>query len=161
MECAVCKGKVADFRLVVGEGNKTPEPTKRGNSMNERKSFSWEDPEGRSFMDPLFSSPESGTNVEFSQDGLESAFEFGLGLEDVRASTPKVREERGKGEVKEGNVERETTKMPKDRGRGKKGEDNFVLRIDNVPWVRVDPLDCGFVYLTTYRSQSGHHPSSN
>ena len=146
MECAVCKGKVADFRLVAGEGNKTPEPTKEGDSMNERKSLSWEDQEGRSFMDPLFSSPKSGTNVEFGQEGLESAFEFGLGLEDIRASTPKVRDERGEDEMKQGNVDRETIQIPKDRGRGKKkGEENIVLRIDNVPWVRVDRLGRCFI----------------
>ncbi|KAG5653732.1 hypothetical protein H0H81_010989 [Sphagnurus paluster] len=138
MECAVCRGKVDDFRLVVGDGQTkfdavtTGQGSDHGSSSGkggrekERKPMlGWGceiSGAGRSFMEPLFSSPSSGGVVDGgpSLHGLESAFEFGLGLEGVRASTPK----RGDSE-----------KRLRERGRGKgKGEENVVLRIDNVPW---------------------------
>jgi len=149
MECAVCRGKVADFKLVVGDSQNTDSPKAEedvdGQSKTEKKvgrarNMKTPDDEiGRSFMDPLFSSPGSAVTGDgaASVNGLQSAFEFGLGL--VRASTPK-REERTEmvtNQLNKNPVDAQTDKRLRERGRGKgKGEENVVLRIDNVPWVR-------------------------
>jgi hypothetical protein len=128
MECAVCRGKVEDFKLVVS-----------GNTDKEAKNEDHSDImtlSGKSFMEPLFSSPESAT----CGDGLESAFEFGLGLDEVRASTPKLRDEPNEqttSQKSEQEICQENEKKARERGRGRgKAEEHVVLRIDNVPWVR-------------------------
>lgn len=136
MECAVCKGKVEDFRLVPGDENEDKDAKVNVKDKLE-KNRGWEtqdiDQDGRSFMDSLLSSPSSGIGM----DGLDSAFEFGLGLAGVRASTPKIREDQKSDAPKprdEKIVRGNNTRRLK---RGKeKGEENVVLRIDNVPWVR-------------------------
>ncbi|GLB39240.1 putative ring finger [Lyophyllum shimeji] len=141
MECAVCRYKVADFKLVTGEAHTAPafkaESDDDGKTKHQQKSARPCDvttPDGqvgKSFMEPLFSSPGSGItgDGQASINGLESAFEFGLGLDSVRASTPK-REEWDRNAI-----EGENDKKLRERGRGKeKGEENVVLRIDNVPW---------------------------
>ncbi|KAG6853362.1 hypothetical protein C0991_004981 [Blastosporella zonata] len=136
MECAVCRGKVADFRLVSGPiSREAPAPVPssapapghghgHGPSANGRRGLVSKTTDlegGRSFMDPLFSSPESG-----GLHTLESAFEFGMELENARVSTPK-REERTDVDT--------THSQAKERGRGQdKTNENVVLRIDNVPW---------------------------
>lgn len=56
---------------------------------------------------------------------LDSAFEFGLGLGDLRASTPKLEQDSSFLSVRQS-----------EKRNLRKGEDNVVLRIDNVPWVR-------------------------
>ncbi|KAG6873625.1 hypothetical protein C0995_013556 [Termitomyces sp. Mi166 len=124
MECAVCRAKVVDFKLISGGGPKVDAST----SANERKTPDGDT--GRSFMDPLFSSPESHGRVH----GLESAFEFGMGIDNTRASTPK-REERPISSRGKTDFDGYHGKTARERG-GRKGKDdeNVVLRIDNVPW---------------------------
>jgi hypothetical protein len=135
MECAVCRGKVEDFKLVVSDGSKNDnaQSLRSDNGGNKSDNLTLS---GQSFMEPLFSSPESGT----SRDGLESAFEFGLGLDEVRASTPKLRDEPNQQATfrrSEDQILQDTEKKIRERGRGRgKTEENVVLRIDNVPWVR-------------------------
>jgi hypothetical protein len=89
---------------------------------------------GMSFMDPFFSSSSGSSNAlehDASNDcgDLETAFEFGRDL-DLRASTPKM-EQQSQEHFSEG--------MSATYSNGKRGmrngEDNVVLRIDNVPWV--------------------------
>ena len=96
---------------------------------------------GKSFMDPLRpSSPGSSTAYDQENSGgsgdLDSAFEFGLDFGELRASTPRMEQQMQDAcaSVKAG--QRETVK----------GENYVVLRIDNVPWVR---LNVGF--LSIYR----------
>ncbi|KAF8067678.1 hypothetical protein FPV67DRAFT_1149641 [Lyophyllum atratum] len=149
MECAVCRGKVADFRLVAGDsqnaGAPKPEKDKDNKSKGEKNwDRGWQsqapnEEMGESFMDPLFSSPGSGVPGDGAtgNNGLESAFEFGLGLEGIRASTPKreERKEMRSHQTDNNAVQGERDKKLRERGRGKgKGEENIVLRIDNVPW---------------------------
>ena len=76
MECAVCKKPVADFKLVTPPRNDS-KPRKEENHTK-----------GKSFFDPLFSSPGS---VASGYTGLESAFEMGLSLEATTSSPPRVR----------------------------------------------------------------------
>ncbi|RDB30252.1 hypothetical protein Hypma_007304 [Hypsizygus marmoreus] len=145
MECAVCRGKVADFKLILGDNaNEDCKGLEEGNAQDgwlngeKRTTRGWEINDkhtGKSFMDPLFSSPGSGLSVDGGVEALDSAFEFGLGLSGVRASTPKLREERIDSQGKQGEKELEGNRKIRERGRGKeKGEENVVLRIDNVPW---------------------------
>ncbi|KAG6907747.1 hypothetical protein DXG01_007547 [Tephrocybe rancida] len=145
MECAVCRGKVADFKLVSGSTTRVdapvpapapapvpvPVPTPASaNGQHELGGKRPEDDTGRSFMDPLFSSPESGGAGRVH--ALESAFEFGLGLEHARASTPKREEHTDAPQTLENTGD---NKQARERGRRKgKSDDNVVLRIDNVPW---------------------------
>lgn len=150
MECAVCRGKVQDFKLVPGDGRKkdneqlsdTNKKEKRENKSND---MSWS---GESFMEPLFSSLETGSCA----DGLDSAFEFGLGLNDVRASTPKLRDEPAKQAPDEPFLQSSERKVLKRDSR--KPEDNVVLRIDNVPWVR-SHLFPSLVFLCSLCSFTG------
>ncbi|KAF5380147.1 hypothetical protein D9615_006103 [Tricholomella constricta] len=148
MECAVCRCKVADFKLVVGDGQKPntgktekeddakSQPKKKGRREWEK---SFDEGTGKSFMDPLFSSPEScvigGAGACLNE--LENAFKFGLGLEDVRASTPKREHRRDTNSRHHDHsvIDPDHDRKLRERGRGKgKGEENVVLRIDNVPW---------------------------
>lgn len=130
MECAVCRKKVADFRLVGSAPNPPAEKAEKASvpAVESKEDNGWE---GKgSFMDPLFSSPGSGV------DALESAFEFGLGLEGARASTPKLRADEGPRGDTSGGGENDKERKIRERGRGRgKAEENVVLRIDNVPWV--------------------------
>ena len=130
MECAVCRGKVEDFKLVISDGSKN-DNTQSPDSDKGEKNENSDNPSlsGKSFMESLFSSPESGT----CRDGLESAFEFGLELDEVRASTPKLRDEPN---VQAAILQTNEKMLDRVRGRGK-NEENVVLRIDNVPWVRL------------------------
>ncbi|KAG6899617.1 hypothetical protein C0993_008697 [Termitomyces sp. T159_Od127] len=125
MECAVCRAKVADFKLVSGDSAKIAATT----SADERKTPDGD--AGRSFMDPLFSSPESHNG---RVHGLESAFEFGMGIDNARASTPK-REEHPNGFREKTDSDGQNGTVACERG-GRKGknDENVVLRIDNVPW---------------------------
>ncbi|TRM60319.1 hypothetical protein BD626DRAFT_549656 [Schizophyllum amplum] len=77
MECAVCKKPVADFKLVT---------IPRADSGRQKKEDTHA--KGKSFFDPLFSSPGS---VASGYTGLESAFEMGLSLEATTSSPPRVR----------------------------------------------------------------------
>ncbi|KAG6895436.1 hypothetical protein C0992_001222 [Termitomyces sp. T32_za158] len=125
MECAVCRAKVADFKLISGDGPKIAATM----SADERKTPDGD--AGRSFMEPLFSSPESNHG---RVHGLESAFEFGMGIDNARASTPK-REERPNGFREKTDSDGQNGAAACERG-GRKGknDENVVLRIDNVPW---------------------------
>ncbi|KAH0581780.1 hypothetical protein H2248_011462 [Termitomyces sp. 'cryptogamus'] len=124
MECAVCRAKVADFKLISSDGLKVDAPV----SADERKTPDGDT--GRSFMDPLFSSPESHGRVH----RLESAFEFGLGIDNTRASTPK-REERDFASREKTDLDGHNGKTVREHaGRKGKDDENVVLRIDNVPW---------------------------
>ncbi|KAK0232450.1 hypothetical protein EDD85DRAFT_911339 [Armillaria nabsnona] len=132
MECAVCKNSVEDFKLISGSG-----PAEK-KSKADRRSFgsvesncnqrSGSDDEhigrGKSFMDPLFSSPGSAVSTSFT-GGLESAFEFGgqafFRNDDVRASTPPP-------------ATRRRSRDHQSPRQQHSSKDHVVLRIDNVPW---------------------------
>nr|ATV82108.1 putative zinc finger protein [Strobilurus tenacellus] len=108
MECAVCKQSVEDFKLVSGAP-----PKAKKSASNRPASDDGPTAKGKSFLDPLFSSPGSATG------GLESAFEFERGdsifsHSELRASTPPPRSQR--------------------RTSSRASQENTVLRIDNVPW---------------------------
>ncbi|KAF8970368.1 hypothetical protein BDZ97DRAFT_1902071 [Flammula alnicola] len=129
MECAVCKQNVADFKLIMGssKGVKHLVLTSRyGLQAREKMVTNHSDLAGQSFMDPLFSaSPGSSNafdheNANDSGGDLESAFEFGLDFGELRASTPKL--------------EQQSQEYSAEGSGLRKGEDNVVLRIDNVPW---------------------------
>lgn len=132
MECAVCKRGVEDFKLIgttsstgsaAASGDKGREggdrkgrtplagvDTNVPSGIQKCRDGDGEDMKGKSFMDPLFSSPGS---IGSAATGLKSAFEFsGTFGDDVRASTPKR------------------------DGKRDGGGECVVLRIDNVPWVR-------------------------
>jgi len=143
MECAVCKKSVADFKLVMGasKGDRgsisAADLSAKGDSrvfrFSEKADHS-ADMARMSFMEPLSSSPCSSNAFEHEAGNdcgdLGSAFEFGRDLE-LRASTPKL-EQRSQESFLEG--------MSATHSNGKRemrGEDNVVLRIDNVPWVRL------------------------
>ena len=138
MECAVCRGKVEDFKLVISDGSKNDNIQSSENDGKEENGNKGGNMRlsGKSFMEPLFSSPESGT----CRDGLESAFEFGLGLAEIRASTPKLSDESNElataHRADKQILQADETMRERRRGRGK-SEENVVLRIDNVPWVRI------------------------
>lgn len=133
MECAVCKNSVEDFKLINGSGpaEKKSKTDRRSFSSVEsnRDQRSGSDDEqierGKSFMDPLFSSPGSAVSTSFT-GGLESAFEFGgqefFRNDDVRASTPPPATRRRS---------RDHDQSPRQQYSLK---DYVVLRIDNVPW---------------------------
>ncbi|KIY48478.1 hypothetical protein FISHEDRAFT_21033, partial [Fistulina hepatica ATCC 64428] len=111
MECAVCKRGVADFKLI------TPLVVPKANASkpvnDDRRA------RGKSFIDPLFSSPGSATSAQTALDGT---FEFGM----ARSSTPKD------------DLSQDTSRTGITRGEGIK--DNVVLRIDNVPWDITPPV---------------------
>ncbi|KAK0445125.1 hypothetical protein EV421DRAFT_1797689 [Armillaria borealis] len=133
MECAVCKNSVEDFKLISGSGpaEKKPKADRRSfssvESNHDQRSGSDDEHIGRgkSFMDPLFSSPGSAVSASFT-GGLESAFEFGgqafFRNDDVRASTPPPAARRRS---------RDHDQSPRQQHPLK---DHVVLRIDNVPW---------------------------
>lgn len=109
MECAVCRQSVEDFKLVSGSPPKAKKSASSRSVLDDGRTA-----KGKSFLDPLFSSPGS------TGGGLESAFEFERGESifshsEVRASTPPPRSHR--------------------RINGRAPQENTVLRIDNVPWV--------------------------
>ena len=137
MVCAVCKQGVADFKLVMGTSkggragkgdSRAPQPSEQADQPA--------DVARQSFMQPFSSSSPRSSNafeheaVNDCVGDLENAFEFGCDL-DLRASTPKL-EQQSQEYLSEG--------MSANYSHGKrgmrKGEDNVVLRIDNVPWVR-------------------------
>ena len=84
-------------------------------------------------MDPLRSS-SPGSSTAYDQENssgsgdLDSAFEFGLDFGELHASTPRMEQQMQDAcaSVKAGQREIVT------------GENYVVLRIDNVPWVRLD-----------------------
>lgn len=135
MVCAVCKQGVDDFKLVMGasKGGKidksgaviSPKGDSRGSQPSE-KANQTADMAGQSFMEPFSSSSPRAFEHEHEAaiGDLENAFEFGCDL-DLRASTPKLEQQ-----------SQESLSATYSHGkRGmRKGEDNAVLRIDNVPW---------------------------
>jgi hypothetical protein len=137
MVCAVCKQGVADFKLVMGasEGGRAGKGDPRVSQLSE-KGDQFPDMAGQSFMEPFSSSSPRSSNAFEHQSAnncagdLENAFEFGCDL-DLRASTPKL-EQQPQEYLSEGTS---ATYSHGKRGM-RKGEDNVVLRIDNVPWVR-------------------------
>ena len=150
MQCAVCKQSVADFKLVIesssskGEMDASSASSSKGDhaitkpSLNEKMDEkSGSDMAGKSFMDPLCSS-SPGSSTAYDQENstgngeLESAFEFGLDFGELRASTPRMEQQMQDTCASVVAGQRETVK----------GENYVVLRIDNVPWVR---LDVGFL----------------
>ena len=141
MVCAVCKHGVDDFKLVmdVSKGGKTGAGVATNGdckaSQLPEKANQSVDMTGQSFMEPLSSSPRrlNAFEHEAANDcvgDLENAFEFGCDL-DLRASTPKLEQQ------SQEYFPREMSLTYSHGKRGiRKGEDNVVLRIDNVPWVR-------------------------
>ena len=97
-------------------------------SLNEKTGS---DMAGKSFMDPLCSaSPGSSTAYDHENSGsgdLDSAFEFGLDFGELRASTPRMEQQMQDTCASVSAGQREIVK----------GESYVVLRIDNVPWVRL------------------------
>ncbi|TFK71848.1 hypothetical protein BDN72DRAFT_399365 [Pluteus cervinus] len=122
MECAVCKRGVEDFRLQTATGNDSKDASQTKSSGSKTMEVNKEPAtpkraqddgaKGKSFLDPLFSSP--GTSISGRDLDLDPMFEFG----EIRASTPKL--ERRESSASEKAVI--------------KYGDNVVLRIDNVPW---------------------------
>lgn len=147
MECAVCKQSVADFKLIV--------PSGKTDKSIEKPSENLDLLGGRSFFDPLFSSPGSSSALSNDNGGsdspgeLESAFEFGLDFGELRASTPKLEQEQEKVLP---NARR------KSGGRGcHDGDCHVVLRIDNVPWV-----SCAtYAFNQHSNNKIGYHTSAN
>lgn len=138
MECAVCKQSVADFTLVMGtskgsSGSRSSGGTPKNDIYQPSEKANLSDMAGKSFMDPI--SPISSTrttersHATSALDDLQNAFEFGLELGNLRASTPK--REHLNDSFAEGGSRAYTT-IKRDV---RKDEDNVVLRIDNVPWV--------------------------
>ena len=109
-------------------------------SLNEKTGS---DMAGKSFMDPLCSaSSDSSTSHDHENSSgsgdLDSAFEFGLDFGELRASTPRMEQQMQETYASVTTGKREIVK----------GENYVVLRIDNVPWVR---LPCCFsFYLLTW-----------
>ncbi|KAF8156892.1 hypothetical protein B0H34DRAFT_477464 [Crassisporium funariophilum] len=143
MQCAVCKQGVADFKLVIGSskassGSKPPATKGEREKAGAPVARDQSDTVGRSFMDPMFSgSPVSSDPFEQeigndSAEGLESAFEFGLDFGELRASTPKL--ERQMQDTSTEGASRTSVSMNSAKREVKRGEENVVLRIDNVPW---------------------------
>lgn len=140
MECAVCKQSVAKFDLI----NSKPTGIAKTSARDSNSSSTGEDPHNAandnsfladaSFMGPLFSSSTSSSNgfdheeANNTNGDLESAFEFGLDF-DVRASTPKLEQQLHDSS----HPHSHSYVLPKHL---RTGEENVVLRIDNVPWVR-------------------------
>ncbi|KAF5350962.1 hypothetical protein D9756_008235 [Leucocoprinus leucothites] len=125
MECAVCKQSVQDFKLVVNPKTKgTSVTTERKDTMT-----------GKSFFDPIFSSPSSSNTAEVpsilpendSFGDLESGFDFGIDFSpnEIRASTPKL--DNSITPDSSGLLSSVTSQQVSKDGR-------VVLRIDNVPW---------------------------
>lgn len=119
MECAVCKRSVEDFKLqsTPFADSKDMNPTTRASATRfrepntPRRTSDESAITGNSSLEPLFSSP-GFSNGQVDLD-LDDVFE----PEEIRASTPK--------HVQHDELTR------------KKTGDNVVLRIDNVPWVRL------------------------
>lgn len=138
MECAVCKLGVVDFKLQKGDAASKKKSTEEKEKAKEGVDSSMR---GKSFMDPLFSSPGSTTTTTSSSgvNLLRSAFtltlddgaeeegnaigegdsEFG-GFFGARASTPNG----------------EKINRTQNGGGASVRDECVVLRIDNVPWVR-------------------------
>ena len=138
MQCAVCKQSVADFKLVI-ESSREMDASRASSSkgdlattkpsLNEKTGS---DMAGKSFMDPLCSaSPGSTTAYDHENSSgsgdLDSAFEFGLDFGELRASTPRMEQQMQDACASVTAGQREIVK----------GENYVVLRIDNVPWVRL------------------------
>ncbi|PPQ65995.1 hypothetical protein CVT26_010655 [Gymnopilus dilepis] len=137
MECAVCKQSVADFKLVMktsnsSQGSRSSAGTPKNDTHSLLALSGQSDMAGKSFMDPI--SPASSMKTSDPSHGsgaldeLQSAFEFGLELGGLRASTPKREHEF----PNEGRSRSYTTNAG--RRDIRRDEDNVVLRIDNVPW---------------------------
>jgi hypothetical protein len=155
MECAVCKQSVEDFKLIMGssKGGKTGADTSalaseiHSTTVDgvENVASDLSDVVGKSSMDRPFS---SGIPNAFDHDSandsngdLESAFEFGLFLGDLRASTPKLEQQM----QEQSNGWSQGRSSQRDL---RNGEDNVVLRIDNVPWVSLFVTCCRLNALT-------------
>ena len=146
MQCAVCKQSVADFKLVIesskGEMDASRASSGKGDhattkpSLNEKTGS---DMAGKSFMDPLSTSPGSSAAYDHENSSgsgdLDSAFEFGLDFGELRASTPRMEQQMQDACASTADGQREIIK----------GESYVVLRIDNVPWVRLH-----IVFLSVY-----------
>lgn len=140
MECAVCKQSVANFNLVMGPGKVAA--NSKGPVEDTSSASTGEDPQengrdrtdtsSKSFANPLFSSSPGSSNAfedgSTSNGDLESAFEFGLDLGELRASTPKLEQQMQ-------DSPWIWSKSHTSPCIARNGEDNVVLRIDNVPWV--------------------------
>lgn len=144
MECAVCKQSVADFKLVMGasKGDKSRSgETQNSNIPTSDKMPTLEQPKPLS-ESVLGSFAVTSDHSNIFDDGglddideLQSAFEFGLDFGELRASTPKL-EQQGENHIIE-NRSHNSASQHSTRRDVKKGEDNVVLRIDNVPWVSI------------------------
>ncbi|KAF9486156.1 hypothetical protein BDN70DRAFT_237181 [Pholiota conissans] len=135
MECAVCKQNVADFRLIRRSAKDTKANTaaaaqalSNSTSTNGSEKGGAGDMSDKSFLGHSFSS--SGSSNAFDHDAsnestgdLESAFEFGLDLGELRASTPKLERQHSSRWSGDYSSLRDLPRV-----------DNVVLRIDNVPW---------------------------
>jgi hypothetical protein len=134
MGCAVCKQGVADFRLVMTSqrGNASLKTKCTGivtdfpfivistnhvsDPLQPLKSVSLDD----NLIPPFIAFHESSRD---DSGELECAFEFGLDLNELRASTPRIEQQ----------VERSHSLISSSSMAQESGE-NTVLRIYNVPW---------------------------
>ncbi|KAK7043012.1 hypothetical protein VNI00_008750 [Paramarasmius palmivorus] len=144
MECASCKQGVVDFKLISSSNVTGSANTSISSSVDDsRKPVSGRKStieRGKSFMEPLFSSPGSAAS------GLDSAFEFNgympdfdpddvfsvgaFGADDnsIRASTPPPRSNSYDRSQVQGRDAASAGEPSSSR------KDAVVLRIDNVPW---------------------------
>ena len=148
MECAVCKQSVANFNLIMGPGkhpanSKSPAQASSAALVEDPQKIGLDraDASTKSFAEPLFpSSPSSPSTFEegnTSSGDLGSAFEFGLDLGELRASTPKLEQQMQDSPW----IRSKPPTLPRS---ARNREDNVVLRIDNVPWV------CSLRYHLSY-----------
>jgi len=141
MECAVCRQSVQDFKLIVNSQTKGGLAATGSFPVIFRSLWcSRYFPEqndtmsGKSFFDPIFSSPGSSNAVEgpsilpendnFSD--LECGFDFAIDFSpnEIRASTPKL----------EDGISPDSSPMIPGITSEQTPKDGVVLRIDNVPW---------------------------
>ncbi|KAF8172645.1 hypothetical protein BJ912DRAFT_1025004 [Pholiota molesta] len=130
MECAVCKQSVEDFKLIMGssKGGKTGADTSAlASEMHsttvdgvENVASDLSDVVGKSSMD-------AHSLLASRMPSTMTCFEFGLFLGDLRASTPKLEQQM----QEQSNGWSQGRSSQRDL---RNGEDNVVLRIDNVPW---------------------------
>ncbi|KAF9447674.1 hypothetical protein P691DRAFT_760555 [Macrolepiota fuliginosa MF-IS2] len=126
MECAVCKQGVEDFKLIVNPRSKTNVTSKDAQKDSTK---------GKSFFDPIFSSPSSSSTIEGNNTSVENdsfgdldtGFDFGIDFSphEIRASTPKL----------ENSMSFDMSTQPSGNAHQVPSKDStVVLRIDNVPW---------------------------
>lgn len=126
MRCAVCAKGVEDFRLI---SIKKPSPAGIGGQMG----MDVANNRGKGTSVGVIGSGSAafggdltrGTSARREMELDGESMDFGFNVDDLRASTPKIelQQRTGSASAKTGD-----------------SSQNVVLRIDNVPWVRIPPI---------------------